>query len=306
MSTPRTARTVNLHRALDEAFAAAPPGPETQDLKEEVRGSLLARAGALESEGVPADQAARRALDELGDLREIVASVADPDPGGGALGHAALVATHRVRPKPVFVVRVLLAAVLAAGAVVLVALVATGVLDWSVAAGTACALVAALGIGAIIADGLRQETTGSYPLPIGRALGFGVAGAAAVAALGLGGLFAADLDRAGLAVAAGVLLVAAIVGFVLLGVTQTNRTKPWMRELGMPTAVDNRFSREPAVAARYGIYSGALWLVAMIAFVALSITVGFAWSWLALVITLPVQLVVLARMLFPSTDRTDA
>ncbi|MCG7285888.1 permease prefix domain 1-containing protein [Cellulomonas sp. ACRRI] len=288
----------SIHRALDRAFAAAPASAEAQDLKEEVRASLMARAADLEAAGAGPADAARTALAEIGDLRDVVAAVAN-GPADDE-GHAALLATHRVRPRPAFVVRVSLAAVVLAGAAALVALVATGVLGWSLAAGAALAAVAGLATGAVVADSLRQETTQNYPLPAGRALGFGAAGAAVVAALGLGGLFAAHLDRPWLAAVAGVLLVAGVLGFVVLGVTQTNRHKPWTVELGRQAVGQDRFTREPEAAARFGIYSGALGLVAVLAFVVLTMTVGIAWSWLALVGGMVVHMVLLARMLFPA------
>lgn len=288
----------SIHRALDRAFAAAPASAEAQDLKEEVRASLMARAADLEAAGAAPADAARTALAEIGDLHDVVAAVADaPDDGPG---HAALLSAHRVRPRPAFVVRATLAAVLLAGSAALVALVAAGVLAWSPGAGGALAVVAGLATGVVVADALRQETTQSYPLPSGRALGFGAASAAVVAALGLGGLFAADLGRIWLAVAAGVLLVGGLLGFVVLGVTQTNRHKPWTVELGRQAVGQDRFSREPEAAARFGIYSVALGLVAILAFVVLTMTVGLAWSWLALAAAVPLFFLLLARMLFPA------
>jgi hypothetical protein len=288
----------SIHRALDRAFAAAPASAEAQDLKEEVRASLMARAADLEAAGATPADAARTALAEIGELGDVVAAVADVR--GDEPGHAALLSAHRVRPRPAFVVRVSLAALALAAAAVLLALVATGVLPWSAGAGVALSVAAGLATGAVVADGLRQETTQSFPLPPGRALGFGAAGAAVVAALGLGGLFAADLGRVWLAVAAGVLLVGGVLGFVVLGVTQTNRHKPWTVELGRQAAGQDRFSREPEAAARFGIYSAALGLAAVLAFVVLTMTVGQAWSWLALAAAVPLYFLLLARMLFPA------
>lgn len=289
----------SIHRALDRAFAAAPASAEAQDLKEEVRASLMARAADLESAGAAPADAARSALAEIGDLRDVVAAVADAAQDDA--GHAALLSAHRVRPRPAFVVRVTLAALLLAGSAALVALVATGLLAWPLGAGVALAVVAGLATGVVVADALRQETTQNYPLPGGRALGFGAASAAVVAALGLGGLFAADLGRIGLAVAAGVLLVGGVLGLVVLGVTQTNRHKPWTVELGRQAAGQDRFSREPKAAARFGIYSLALGLLAVLAFVVLTMTVGLAWSWLALAAAVPLFFLLLARMLFPAS-----
>lgn len=291
--------TVSIHRALDEAFAAAPPGPDAQDLKEEVRASLMARSADLEASGVPQAEAARTALAELGDLRDVVATVAEPR-ADGATAHA-LHAAHRVRPRPAFVLRATVAGVVLAACAALLVLLAVGVLTWPAAAGAGVALLAAVVTGALVADALRQETTSSYPLPVARAAAFGGASAATVAALGLGALVVAHPGHLAGAVVAGVLLVVAVAGFVVLGVTQTNRHKPWTLELGRQTAAANRFDQDPAAAARFGIYSAALGLAAIIGFVVLTSTVGLAWSWLALAAVVPVYFLVLARMLFPAT-----
>jgi hypothetical protein len=289
----------SIHRALDQAFAAVPPGPDAQDLKEEVRASLMARAAALEASGVAPGEAARTALAELGDLADVVATVAEPRTGSADAGQA-LHAAHRVRPKPAFVLRATAAGIVVAGGVALLVLLAVGAITWPAAAGAGVALLVALVTGALVTDALRQETTTNYPLPAGRAAAFGGAAAAAAAALGLGALVVADPGNRAGAVVAGILLVVAVGAFVVLGVTQTNRHKPWTLELGRQTAAANRFDQDPAAAARFGIYSAALGLVAIIAFVVLTFAVGLAWSWLALAVVVPIYFLMLARMLFPA------
>lgn len=292
----RTDDNVSIHRALDAAFAAAPAGAEAQDLKEEVRASLLARAAALEATGLSEAEAARTALAELGDLRDVVATVAV---AGEDSGHAALVAAHRVRPRPAFVLRVTAAALAAAGAAAAV-LVAVGALERPVGFGAGFVLLGALAVAVIVTDALRQETTTNYPLPTGRATAFGAAAGGAVVALGFGGLFATQVGEVWLVLLAAAAAVGSVTGFVVLGVTQTNRHKPWTLELGRRVAVEDRFAQEPAEAARFGIYTVVLWTVALIAFVVLTILVGLVWSWLALALAVPAFLLLVARMVFPA------
>ena len=93
------------------------------------------------------------------------------------------------------------------------------------------------------------------------------------------------------------LAVAATAGLVTLGVTQTNRTKDWVRDVA-GTSPD-RFSQDPAAAARFGLYTGVLWLGALGATVAVGLTAGWLWSWTPLLVALLVQMLLLARMLFP-------
>jgi len=54
-------------------------------------------------------------------------------------------------------------------------------------------------------------------------------------------------------------------------------------------------------AARFGLYTVIIWIIAIALFVVLSIAVGFAWSWLALVAGLVTFFLVLTRMLFAPT-----
>lgn len=278
-----------IHRLLDEAFAGIQMTPETRDLKEEMRANLVARLAELERSGVSRDVSAQRAIAELGDIRSIVAEAAATPPAPPWLD-------QRVRPRPAYVIRTLLLSLVAAAALAVLAwsVLDTAALDWQP---LAIAVLAVAG-GVLVADALRQETTTSYPLPVGRALGYGAA--ATVGLAGAGCVAAAHPEwPVGLLVTAGVLLIASAVAFTYLGVTQTNRHKPWVvrmqrehQELG------DVFAGDPAAAARFGIYTAAIWIAALAGFVVLTFTVGWAWSWLALLAGLLVMLLLLARTMF--------
>jgi len=303
-----------VHRLLDEALSEVTMTPERQDLKEEIRADLLARVAELRGQGVPAAVAARRAVDGLGDLRALVEEV-DPDVVGARPERAGGTASarwaerqrqHRVRPRPAFLVRtVLLGAVGVAGlAVVALAVWHDDVpLGGRLAAVVAVALVAA----ALTTDALRQETTSNYPMPAARAGGYGAALGLGLLAVGTGWQDVPE-RAAGWLVAAVVPLLAGIVLGTVLGSTQTNRHKAWVLEVAAEHAhVGDRFTRDPEAAARFGIYTAVTWVVAATAFVALTLTVGWAWSWTALVAALATSMLTLARMLFgPSpADSTD-
>jgi len=285
---------LEIHRLLDEVFAGIEMTAEAQDLKEEMRGNLGVRVSELERQGMSGDQAARTAIAELGDIRSIVD---DMEPAGGA---GAPWERNRVRPKPGFVMRTVVLAVVAA------ALVATDMFARRTVAAVAwmgiVAGVLALVAGVIVADALRQETTTNYPVPRPRALGYGAATAVGVAGLGIGALYLRD-PRMSFVVAGGLAVLLSAVWFTYLGVTQTNRHKPWVVRLAAEhMRAGDRFQRDPAAAARFGIYTVVIWIVALTAFGVLSFTVGWAWSWLALVGGLAAMMVTLARMLFiPST-----
>jgi hypothetical protein len=284
------ASAMSVHRLLDEAFAGIDVTADVQDLKEEIRANLVVRVGELEGSGLPADEAAQRAMDELGDVRSIVEETATAHP-------TAPWARHRVRPRPAFVVRTVSLAALGVAALgtAVVPLVGPAVpLALHIAAITVVALVT----GVLVGDGLRQETTTSYPVPVGRAVGYGLASTLAVAGAGAAALYLPERALPWL-VGGGVALVAAVVGFAYLGATQTNRHKPWVvRAQATQQQTGDRFEQDPAAAARFGLYTVVIWLVAFAAFAVASFTVGWAWSWLALLGGVVAMMVTLARTLF--------
>ena len=291
-----------VHRLLDEAFAGIAVTPDTQDLKEELRSSLVARVAELADAGLTDAEASRRAMDELGDVREAAEGTAGEAGAPGAKAKLDTVAqwqAHRVRPRPAFVLRTVLLSLAIAAGLTLVALGLSDVLTLVPGAVAAIGIFAvALPVGLLVADALRQETTTNYPMPRARAALYG----ASVGALLVGAAFAcwfvADTDAVGALVAGICIAVVAGLELTYLGVTQTNRKKAWVRAMQPQFESIDAFSSDPAAAARFGIYSGALWILGIGAFVALSFTVGFAWSWVALVVALLVQMLMTARMLF--------
>lgn len=306
--------STEIHRLLDEAFAGVELDAQTQDLKEEIRANLLARVDELEASGATPAEAARRAIDELGDVRELVGG---PDAAGATAGEAAAqgsepvpggrrpeprfdataFAQHRVRPRPAFVLRTVLFGVVAAVALALFGLGVTSLVSIGVAGLLGLAALVAVPLGMLTADALLQETTHNHPLPRQRAAGFGAATGVALAALALGAVFAAHPDDTALLVAAALLAVVAVAVFAWLGATQTNRHKAWTRSAAEQLS-PNRFEEDPEAAARFGIYTVVIWLVALGVIVALGLTVGWWWGLLAVVGGLAATMLVLARMLF--------
>ena len=89
--------------------------------------------------------------------------------------------------------------------------------------------------------------------------GFGAAGLI-IAGLAFVPIVILRLDLAWLALAG----IAVIVGIALLsylGATKTNRHKPWVvQKQHEAVMVGNRFEDDPASAARFGIYTAAIWM----------------------------------------------
>ncbi|KQO97555.1 permease prefix domain 1-containing protein [Leifsonia sp. Leaf264] len=304
----------DIHRLLDEAFLGVEMTPDAQDLKEEVRANLMARVADLEASGTTATDAARQAIDELGDVHELVAEAVGPSvsPDGATTHGSAGAATPRasgwnqnaayrtahVRPKPAFVVRIVAASIVAVAALAVAGLAAAGVLVLPLGVTILLFGIGATAIGWIVGDALVQETTTNHPMPQRRAAGYALATFLTLYGLGFGALLVLEVVPLwGIAFAA-VGLVAGIVLFSFLGATQTNRHKAWLRQAQRESAVGNRFEEDPESAARFGIYTAVIWIVAFAAFIVLSFTIGLLWSWLALLGGFVVMMLVLARMLF--------
>jgi hypothetical protein len=292
-----------IHRLLDEAFAGIEPTPEVLDLKEEIRTNLESRAAELEATGTAPDAAAHRAMRELGDIRELVSDLPASGPGS-PWGPPS---TEVVRPKPAFVARVVLASAISAVALLVAALGALDVLPLPGGLLVGMVGIAATTIGWIVGDSLAQETTTNHPMPDTRAGGYYLATSLTVIGLGLAALVLADEIPVWCTIFAGLGFVGGVALFAYLGATQTNRHKAWvLRHTEQHAEIGDRFSEDPASAARFGIYTVAIWIVAITTFLVLSFTVGWAWSWLALVAGLVTMFIVLARMLFPAATRQAA
>lgn len=316
----------DIHRLLDGAFAGTAMTPETQDLKEEIRANLMARVAELEAAGVAAHEAAAHAFAELGDIRELLGDSggpgdspasgesrgpsgltgrADPGPANRAADDSrerpgfdyAFIAGQRVRPKTGFVVRATAWSVATAVGLALGTLAAADLLPLPVGLQFPLLGIVATGAWLLVGDSLRQETTRNHPMPVRRAAGYGLATFLGVYGLGLAGLVMRYALPLWLVVVAALPIVGAILLFVLLGVTQTNRRKAWTRE-ALARMPRNRFETEPETAARFGIYAAVIWLVTLGVIAVLVFTVGWWWAPLALLGGLAVMMLFLARMMF--------
>jgi hypothetical protein len=287
----------DIHRLLDEAFRGIDMSPETQDLKEEVRANLLARAGELESSGRTPSEAAREAVAELGDVRELLDESTDAAAPASAESYAALRQRYRVKPKAGFVVRAVVWSIVAVVGIGVGFLGATGVLPLAIGGPIALFGFASTALGLLVGDSLSQETTTNHPMPEKRAGGYALA-----TFLGAYGLLFIALILLGalpvwVVVLASLGVIGSIILFAFLGASQTNRHKAWTRA-ALAHEPPNRFEREPDAAARFGIYTVVIWLITFAAISALGFTVGWWWAPLAFVGGVAAMMLVLARMLF--------
>lgn len=293
----------SVHRLLDEAFAGLPATDDVQDLKEEIRVNLLDRVAELTASGVDPDDAARRAVDELGDVRALVdGSDVGPIETGALRG-----TPRRPAPSSRYV-----AGVVIASAVVLLApvtLFASATIADRAADAGSYAFLAPLVIGGVFLMGpaigwivgasLARETATSFGMPRRRAVAYGSATAMLATGLIVGGGGHLTFMSPFYWYPMSPFIVAGGAWLAYLLATQTNRHKPWVLEQARVHAeAGNRFEEDPAAAARFGIYTAAVWVVAFVVFLVLGLTVGWAWSWLALVGGFVVMMLMLATMLF--------
>jgi len=303
---------LTIHRLLDDAFAGAPSTRAMQDLKEELRANLVARVEELENAGVAPAEAARRAFAEVGDFQSFLDEAVEDLTGADS--PADEWRRHQVKWRAGFVVRASILPILAATGLALAFLTGAGVIPGAAAAAAGMMTAFAVLLGFVCADSLQQETATSYPMPRARAIGYGVG--LAILLAGAGALALCWVGPWPLwtwLVGGGVLVVAGIGLLAGLGATQTNRHKPWAREheqdwmmaFGSSAAPDGlaprsgtRFDRDPAAAARFGIYTAVLWILAVTAGVLLGVFVGWWWSALPVVGAIAIMLLLLTQMLF--------
>lgn len=299
--------STSVHRLLDEAFAGIPGTPDVQDLKEEIRANLLDRVAELTAGGVAPDEAARRAIDELGDVRALVEGAEGPtadtrpaDAPSTAPSAAELAAHHRVPREPAYVVVVVLVSMVLAASIVGTIFAAVGLAhaDIGLALPTGLALAAGAALGWIVGASLAQETTSNHPMPAGRSALFGVGWGQVLAGCLLAYVHLCD-NRYGWFVVDGLLLVGGVVLLSYLAATTTNRKKQWaLAEARRHVEAGNRFERDPAAAARFGIYTAVVWGLTGAAVLIVGLTVGWTWVWLPGLLGWVVFMLMLATMLF--------
>jgi hypothetical protein len=144
--------------------------------------------------------------------------------------------------------------------------------------------------------GVTQETADCYPMRKRRAIFYALAAGLITFGLLLLPLTYFATER-GLMEAIATLLPFAVPGAGLLAFlywTEAGRLKPWAAERAMAEMRGTRDLLSGADAVRFGLYSGAVWIFALGAFVTLGFLIGFRYSWLAFLFAVAVQLVVQA------------
>ena len=161
--------------------------------------------------------------------------------------------------------------------------------------------------------GLTQESAAYYPMSRKRAVWYSVA--AFLIAFGIilfplsyfavseaTSIFNFSLSEWGLVSALGVLIPFLIPGIgllVFLCLTEKSRLKPWAATHYSDMYINPELWQDPAMAARFGMFSGALWVFAIGIFIALGFAISFKYSWLIFIFSIAVQLLIQALLFKP-------
>jgi len=163
--------------------------------------------------------------------------------------------------------------------------------------------------------GVTQETASTYPVSVKRGIWY-----AAAAGLIAFGLFTMPVVFFGVKVAGSIIdgitsasipnvgslvrvipVISVIIPFILPGaglltfliLTEKDRLKPWAKNFRDKTiAREMAMWNDPAVATRFGLFSGAIWMFAIGIFVLLGFLIGFKFSWLIFIFATAFQLLV--------------
>ncbi|MDR1788403.1 MAG: permease prefix domain 1-containing protein [Treponema sp.] len=284
---------------VDSLFACYEETADLADFKEELTGNLSDKIAALVGKGLSEDAAFEKAAAELGDISALADAISLKRKQE-VISEAYMDIRQYLKPWRV-------AAYLVCG-VLLAAGILTAVMAYASAgyyhnengaAGFFGVLFAfaPLALAGFTWLGLTQETSMLYPLSKKRAVWY-AAGALLLAAgavlVPLVFFSTESPDR--LPASLGVLISFALPAVALiafLALTEKDRRKPWARRAAEQ---ELQVFSDPITAARFGMFSGAIWIGAAAVFIVAGFLAGFAYSWVAFLFAIAVQLFVQGRM----------
>ena len=280
---------------VDRLFADYEDTPEIRDFKEEIAGNLRERVRELMSKGLGEEEAFDKAAAELGDITAIA------DDLGKRKRNEAIGQMYMSAKVPLSK-RTAAGLTLATG--LLLVGVGLAVVNYFMETSemllyyiSAILLGGAFGLYAY--SGLSQESIAHYAMKNTRASVYGIAVFVGVlgAALAITSYFFGDVE---LPTALGIALatvIPAACALVFLGATESDRLKPWAktiseREIEREMRFETEIKVDPRKAARFGVFSGGLWILALAVFA----FVGFAYSWWYALLVFAVALAVQVMM----------
>jgi hypothetical protein len=283
---------------VDRLFAGYEDTPEIRDFKEEIVGNLKERVKELISKGLEEEKAFDKAAAELGDITAIADDVGKKK-RNEAIGQMYMNAKVPLTKKS------------AGGFSIATGLLLLGIglalFSFFGNAGTATfyyfsVVLASAAIGLYVYFGLSRESAAHYPMKNSRASVYGIVCAFACLGAGLA-VVSFMFDGFGITTALGIkmlLLLPSICALIFLLATESNRQKPWLTALvkhDMEKYIKYHTDMvNPIKAARFGVISGGLWILAIGLFLTLYLVVGWIFAWLVFVFALAVQVIMVATI----------
>ncbi|MBA4602003.1 permease prefix domain 1-containing protein [Thermoactinomyces mirandus] len=284
---------MNIKQYIDSLFSSYEETDSLADFKEELESNLNARINSLRKKGLNEQAAFDKAITELGDVSTL-ADELSLKKRQEVFSDMYMKTRHYMSTWRI-VLYVLCGAVFGFGVIVSVL---SGFFSGDVNAPLGSLLIfGGIPILGFLFLGLTQETAVHEAMSWKRALLYVVAGGVFLFGV-IAFLITYFEDNAGLPIA-----IATLIPFILpslafgvfLVLTEKDRSKPWVirqRKEYMERS-QKRFG-DPVQQERFGLFSGALWIAAIAAFILLTILFGIKFSWLAIVVALIGQMIVLA------------
>jgi len=284
---------MDTRKYIDSLFSDYEETSALIDFKEELRSFLDERIKALVKSGMDEKEAFKKATNELGDMSAVADEISRKKKQE-ILAEMYMKTRHYMSTWRI-ALYILCGTVFGFG-IIVAALSGffTGDINASLGSLLVFGVIPVLGF---LFLWLTQETATHEPMDWKRALMYVIA-----AGVFLFGVIVFIItyfeDSAGLPYA-----IATLIPFILpssafgafLILTEKDRSKPWVkkqREEYMKRSRE-RFG-DPAQEERFGLFSGALWIAAIAAFILLTMLFGLKFSWLAIAAALIGQMLILA------------
>ena len=285
---------------VDRLFADYEDTPEIKDFKEEISANLKERIKELASKGLDEEKAFDTATAELGDITAIADDIGKKK-RQEAIGQMYMGAKVPITKRTAAGMAAATALLLLAVGIALIALFGVQDRVWQTFLFSAPLL--SLACSAYAYFGLTQETRAHYAMKSGRALGYGfvcLAGLSGASFAAVMLIFSNFSVSAALGIMMG-LMLPAICALVFLLATEKKRQKPWLKAmmehyekkigLDLENSINKHYTGivNPIKAARFGIASGGLWIIAIALFFSLLLAIGWPYAWLVFIFALALQ-----------------
>ena len=283
---------------VERLFSEYEDTPELGDFKEEVTCNLKERVKELMSKGYDEEGAFDQATAELGDITAIADEVGRKK-RNEAFAQMYMGAKVPISKRTALGITIASGFLLIAVGMILISLF----MNREIAAITySSPIMLALACGMFTYFGLTQETAAHYPVKNSRAIGYGIVCLLGVLGAGFAAtsFFLRNWDMPSSLIVKTALIIPAICGLIFLLATEKKRQKPWLKAL-VEQEIENftKLHRDivnPAKAAKFGVFSGGLWVLAIAVFATLLLVANWQFSWLVFIFAAAIQVFMVAMI----------